>query len=44
MTFSVLPTHCPVEKPVHVCGAHAGGCGRPSMKMGRSSERMNCTW
>ena len=31
-------------KPVQLCGAYAGGCGRPSMKIGRSSDRMNCTW
>src|SRR5882762_2438780 len=30
--FSVLPTHSPVEKPVQLWGAHAGGWGRPSMK------------
>ena len=41
VTFSVLPIHSPVEKPVQLCGAYAGGCGRPSMKIGRSSERMN---
>ncbi len=39
--FSVLPIHSPVEKPVQLCGAYAGGCGRPSMNTGRSSERMN---
>ena len=41
VTFNVRPIHSPVEKPVHVCGAYFGGCGRPSMKIGRSSDRMN---
>ena len=44
VTFSVLPSHSPVENPVQLWGAQAGGWGRPSMKIGRSSDRMNCTW
>ena len=32
-TTSEFPTNWPVEKPLNVCGAQAGGCGRPSIQM-----------
>ena len=31
VTFSMSPSHSPVENPCHVCGAYSEGCGRPSM-------------
>ena len=31
-TRSTLPCHCPVENPIHVCGALGPGCGRPSIQ------------
>ena len=44
VTFRVWPSHSPLEKPLQLCGAYAGGRGRPSMKIGRFSERMYCRW
>src|SRR6266853_5837855 len=35
-TVRMSPSHLPVEKPCHVCGAHSGGCGRPSIQIVRS--------
>ena len=31
----VSPFHSPVEKPMNVCGAYSGGCGRPSIQIVR---------
>src|SRR5438045_8578483 len=35
-TVRMSPSHFPVENPCHVCGAHSGGCGRPSIEIVRS--------
>src|SRR5262249_46378353 len=35
-TVRMSPSHLPVEKPIHVWGAHSGGCGRPSIQIVRS--------
>jgi hypothetical protein len=36
VTVSVSPSHLPVEKPCHVCGAYSDGCGRPSSQIVRT--------
>ena len=36
MIVNMFPSHTPVEKPIHVCGAFAEGCGRPSIQIVRS--------
>jgi len=35
-TVSMSPSHVPVENPCQVCGAHSGGCARPSIQIVRS--------
>src|SRR6266699_292051 len=36
-----VPPFSANSEPLQVCGAQAGGCGRPSMKTGQSNDRMN---
>ena len=43
-TTRVLPSHAPVEDPIHVCGASAGGCGRPSTQIVRSCPHSLTYW
>ena len=36
---AALPTKRPVENPLYVCGAQAGGCGRPSIQISSTPFR-----